>query len=294
MNKFLFAISLLFLAPGISLASPIKVRPGETLSEIAKKYNVSVSSLMRINGISDPNSLYIGQKIYLPDDIKEKTTSNKSKHIVIAGESISTISKFYKVKEKDLINLNKLTNPNQLFVGQTLDLPIDAKEPKSIRQSLKKETSQNDKTYHIVKEGENLYTISKAYNTSLKSIINENKIANPSLLKPGDKLLITLDSSQKSNNEYNYYSKESNQNSSEWRTYGPLQVNWSNWKFMNDGYVAPTIHKNGSALYLAINCSLRKINSTGSNGAWRNWFSPVTNFEEDLVNDLCKAMKRKS
>ena len=56
---------------------------------------------------------------------------------------------------------------------------------------------------------------------------------------------------------------------------------------MNGSHVAPTLHKDGKALYLAVNCSFQKLNATGSNGNWKNWISPQEDFEHKLVNDLC-------
>ena len=81
----------------------------------------------------------------------------------------------------------------------------------------------------------------------------------------------------------------SNAKKVEWRTYGPLQVDWTNWQSMGGSYVAPTLNRDGKSLYLAVNCPARKINATGDNGAWKTWSAPQDNFERALLNDLCKA-----
>lgn len=39
------------------------VKSGETLSGIAKKYGTTVNKLVQLNGIKDPNKIYVGQKI---------------------------------------------------------------------------------------------------------------------------------------------------------------------------------------------------------------------------------------
>ena len=39
------------------------VKKGDTLSKIAKKFNTSISKLAQLNNISDPNKIYVGQKI---------------------------------------------------------------------------------------------------------------------------------------------------------------------------------------------------------------------------------------
>jgi len=42
------------------------VQPGETLSQIAKQYGVSVDALMAANGIADPHLIKIGQELIIP------------------------------------------------------------------------------------------------------------------------------------------------------------------------------------------------------------------------------------
>ncbi|MCS6843982.1 MAG: LysM peptidoglycan-binding domain-containing protein [Caldilineales bacterium] len=42
------------------------VRAGETLSSIAARYGVSASALARANGISNPNRIYVGQRLRIP------------------------------------------------------------------------------------------------------------------------------------------------------------------------------------------------------------------------------------
>lgn len=43
------------------------VKSGETLSSIAKRYQVSVSALMKANKLKDPNKITVGQKLVIPD-----------------------------------------------------------------------------------------------------------------------------------------------------------------------------------------------------------------------------------
>ena len=76
---------------------------------------------------------------------------------------------------------------------------------------------------------------------------------------------------------------------SDWRNYGPLQVDWANWQSMGGSYVAPTLNGKGQPLYLAINCGARKLNTTNQSGQWKSWEAPQADFEEQLVSDLCKA-----
>jgi hypothetical protein len=80
-------------------------------------------------------------------------------------------------------------------------------------------------------------------------------------------------------------------NRTDWRPYGPLQVDWANWQPMGGSLVAPTISNKGETLYLAINCSARKMNATSSNGDWKTWEDPRASFEVKLVNDRCRQSR---
>jgi hypothetical protein len=66
-------------------------------------------------------------------------------------------------------------------------------------------------------------------------------------------------------------------------------VDWANWQPMAGSYVAPSLNSEGQPLYLAINCSARRLNATGQSGTWKTWDAPQSDFEEQLISDLCKA-----
>jgi len=75
----------------------------------------------------------------------------------------------------------------------------------------------------------------------------------------------------------------------DWRTYGPLQVDWTSWQPMGGSMVAPTLNAQGLSLYLAINCGARKLNATTQTGDWKTWDDPSADFELQLVNDYCRS-----
>ena len=75
----------------------------------------------------------------------------------------------------------------------------------------------------------------------------------------------------------------------DWRSYGPLQVDWANWQPMGGSFVAPTLNGEGKPVYLAVNCGARKLNATSQSGQWKSWDSPQTDFEKQLITDICKA-----
>lgn len=74
----------------------------------------------------------------------------------------------------------------------------------------------------------------------------------------------------------------------DWRYYGPLQVDWSNWRSMDGDLVAPIINKEGQPGYVGVNCGSKQITVTDAAGAWKPWKFPPQEFEKDLIASICR------
>jgi lysozyme len=94
------------------------VKAGDTLSEIAVRYNTTVKELQQLNRIKDPNKIYVGQKI----TIKGATSNNPDYYIVGKGDTLSDIAKKYGTTVQKLAKLNNIKNPDLIYVGQKLKL----------------------------------------------------------------------------------------------------------------------------------------------------------------------------
>jgi spore germination protein len=92
-------------------------------------------------------------------------------HLVKTGDTLWRISQAYGVSMEELIRTNKILNPSQLVVGQTIVIPIRGR-------------------YHWVARGETLYSISRLYNISLNELIKINRIYNPNQIPIGLRLYI--------------------------------------------------------------------------------------------------------
>ncbi|MEE3198011.1 MAG: LysM peptidoglycan-binding domain-containing protein [Pseudomonadota bacterium] len=102
-----------------------RVRRGETLSGIAERYRVSVTSLMALNTLRNRNLIRIGQTLILPvSDAGTSATLTQREgaatYIVRAGDTISRISQIFKIDEQVLLEQNGVRNRNLIFPGQQL------------------------------------------------------------------------------------------------------------------------------------------------------------------------------
>ena len=95
------------------------VQKNETLGGIAKRYGVSVSALQAINGISNPNLLFVGKKLKIPDGNLQKIP-----YTIRKGDSLGSIAKRFGVKQSTLIEFNQIKSPNLIRIGQKLVIPL--------------------------------------------------------------------------------------------------------------------------------------------------------------------------
>ena len=328
------ALALTVLLPLSAAAATVTVRSGETLSDIAARYDVSVDSLMRLNGIRDPDHVEIGSRLKVPG---QAATAGPGRHRVSEGETLGEIAARYQVSSRDLIALNDLRHADHVELGETLKLPTNAvlpvTKPKQAPIKVVPGASQ-----HIVGQGQTLNQIARAYNLPMTSLVSFNQLDNPDQVMVGMRLYLkspqtTIQTTkpQTSKPQTAVRPQESVQPSTavkptatvpvktaakptvqkpvsnqpkakasqpveaviakqaDWRTYGPLQVDWANWRPMGGSQVVPSLNDKGQALYLAVNCSAGKINATGADGSWKAWAAPANRFEKDLVKDRCQA-----
>ncbi len=98
------------------------VQRGNTLSQIAKAYGVTVSHIVEINNIQNQNLIYPGEKLRITES--NNTTLNpviqNNFYTVQRGNTLSGIARMYGVSVQYLVNLNGISNPNLIYPGQMI------------------------------------------------------------------------------------------------------------------------------------------------------------------------------
>ena len=164
-------------------ATPIsyKVKRGETLSSISKKYNVTEDELKASNNLKS-NALRLGQNLQIAQAATQtsKSAANKEEaaatpisYKVKKGETLSSISKKYNVTEDELKASNNLKS-NALRLGQNLQI-AQAAVPTSNSKSNKEEIAATPISYKV-KKGETLSSISKKYNVTEDELKTMNNL----------------------------------------------------------------------------------------------------------------------
>lgn len=98
------------------------VQRGNTLSQIANTYGVTVSQIAETNNIQNPNLIYPGEKLRITQSTS--TTLNpviqNNYYTVQRGDTLSGIARRYGVTVRYLVNLNGIQNPNLIYPGQLI------------------------------------------------------------------------------------------------------------------------------------------------------------------------------
>jgi membrane-bound lytic murein transglycosylase D len=187
-SKFLVAYAKVPKDDRIKLVTH-RVRKGEKLARIARKYGVSSKSLAKANGIGRKSRLRAGAQLVIPIGAayhaRVKSSGSKGgsrlvRHKVRRGDTVGKIARKYSVKTKDIRRWNKLNKRNMIRVGQKLKI-YTGKGPTRVA-SRKKVSSRERKssggviTTHTVKSGETLWTIANNYDVSVDDLKRWNDL----------------------------------------------------------------------------------------------------------------------
>ncbi len=308
----------------------VTVKDGETLSEIADRYGMSVNELMRLNDLSNANHVETGSTLRVKGSAVASSSSadgpstyrkGAGEHVVKPGESLSHIAEGYGVPMSRLVAINGLQDPDHVEVGMHLKLkgnpstnatPVapshhNSPAPQAVTPTPQAiaPTATAPVVAAPIAAAPRTVAMPQAQPASgtptmanpmaarpvvatpvvARPVVSNPVVANPVVSNPAPQSTIARSSSQAPVRSVLPAEATSR---TDWRPYGPLQVDWANWQPMGGSLVAPTISGKGETLYLAINCSARKMNATNSNGDWKTWDDPRAAFEVKLVNDRCR------
>ena len=168
--------------PGVGAVSPapaslVVVEGGDSLSVIAEDYGVTVAELLALNGLTDPDSLFVGQELLVPGGIGQVAKLGPTVVTVKSGESLSLIAFRYSVTVADLMAQNGITDPDLVHVGQRLTIPGFV--PPTTTVSL---------LVVVVQSGDTLSKIASRFGVSVSAIMAANGLTKPDLISVGQPL----------------------------------------------------------------------------------------------------------
>lgn len=153
------------------------VQPGDSLSSIASRFNVTLNELMTANNISNPNQLAAGQQLIIPG--LEGVTGILSTEFINFGDSYRSLIRRTQVPEDLFKKLNRVVSPSEFYVGVSMIVPVQ-------------EQNANNKRVSPA-AGESLLEVAVRSNTNVWALADINGLAgswdglpNDTLFAPGE------------------------------------------------------------------------------------------------------------
>ncbi|MBT6456925.1 MAG: LysM peptidoglycan-binding domain-containing protein, partial [Gammaproteobacteria bacterium] len=191
-----------------------KIKNGDTLSQIARKYRTSTTLIKNVNKIKKSN-IRAGKYLLIPTStksLKQYSLSKSSRlskiknvprsgkkitHTVKSGDSFWSISRKYNVKTRSVAKWNGMAPIDTLRIGQKLVI-WKKTSAKAQRVSLVN-TSPQQKMHalrYTVRKGDSLSRIADKFNLRVTDIKKWNKVGK--YLQPGQKLKLYVDITRQS------------------------------------------------------------------------------------------------
>jgi LysM repeat protein len=107
-----------------------QVSRGDTLAAIASRFNTTVPAIVQLNGITNPNRIFAGQRILVPTSglpgqliPPTQPPAVTRTYVVQRGDTLYSISLRFNRSIQAIAAANNIVNFNRIFVGQTLVIP---------------------------------------------------------------------------------------------------------------------------------------------------------------------------
>lgn len=195
-------------------ATSYKVKKGDTLFRVSKRFDITPSELKRLNNLKNnnlptgrtltitratmsPEFIALNREMHLDHmDDNRKVSSNQKiskSYRVRRGDTLASIARHYRVSAKDLARWNAIGTHAKVRAGQRLTLkvsqPASRQRTASARNNRHNTDSRQVKSIHYrVKRGDTLSSISRRYNVSVKQIKRWNSSSHD--IHPGQGLVL--------------------------------------------------------------------------------------------------------
>lgn len=169
------------------------VQRGETLFRIARKYNLTLSELQRLNDLRSNDAIRVGQALKVKEEASlENNILSTKAYTVASGDSLYSIANKFSISLDKLKKLNQLHHSSSIYVGQKLFVKEEPKPTEHERGIVAKESE-----LYTVKRGDSLFGISSKFGLRVSKLLEINGLDTQSSIFPGQQLRIKEISEEK-------------------------------------------------------------------------------------------------
>jgi membrane-bound lytic murein transglycosylase D len=172
-----------------------RVEQGETLSSIARRYRISVASLAEANGLEAQARPDVDTKLIIPATAQPQPTLGALvRYRARRGDTVESVADEFNVTITELKKWNGLRS-NHVVAGMRLRIYPGVTGPTPVRAAVtaaraEASTKAGQPVMHRVRQGETLWSIAQAYQTTIEALRSGNRFLFSRPLQAGDMLLI--------------------------------------------------------------------------------------------------------
>jgi membrane-bound lytic murein transglycosylase D len=182
-----------------------KVRGGESVASIAKKYKTQAIVVRDMNSLENGAPLVVGSELRVPTAVVNlpakvmlaaarvdghggRTGRRPAVHVVRSGDSLWRIAKKNRMDVATLARLNGMGPGDTLRAGQKLVL--NTRAPSSGTKSAASAGSRE--VSYKVRSGDTLSRIAQVFGVTVSDLVSWNGISKQTMLRPGQKLTVNV------------------------------------------------------------------------------------------------------
>ena len=155
------------------------IRPGDTLSSLARRFNTTVQAILDANPGINPNNLQVGQLVCVPIIMTPPPTPCPNTYVIQPGDTFYAIARRFNISLDALLAANPGLNPDSLRVGQQICIP-----------TLPTPTITCPGPTYTVRPGDTLFSLARTLGTTVPAILAANPGINPNQLAVGQILCL--------------------------------------------------------------------------------------------------------
>ena len=183
------------------------VKAGDTLYGISRKFGMSLSQLVSVNGISASSLIVPGQILRVAGgetiSTVVKTTATTSRtsggnYLVQPGDTLYSIARRSGMSLNSLLTLNGLSQSSVIYPGQSLTISQSDNRLATKSSYTAKPLASGASTSgtYTVQAGDTLYSIARRSGMSLNTLLSINGLSQSSVIRPGQTLSVSGSASQ--------------------------------------------------------------------------------------------------